>query len=91
MSTSRGGDLNGIHTNNCECRVGLLKWWLKKHRGVSKWYLESYVQSFQFVHNHRHYGVNGRFLAALAAILDPVPGAAGLIPGFPSRTMPIQS
>ena len=67
------GDLNGIHTNNCECRVGLLKWWLKKHRGVSKWYLESYVKSFQFAHNHHHYGVNGRFLAALAAILDQYP------------------
>ena len=54
--------------------MGLLKRWLKKHRGVSKWYLESYVKSFQFVHNHRHYGVNGRFLAALAAILDQYPG-----------------
>ena len=68
------GDLNGIHTNNCECRVGLLKRWLKKHRGVSKWYLESYVKSFQLVHNRRHYGVNGRFLAAPAAILDQYPG-----------------
>lgn len=27
---------NETHTNNCECRIGLLKWWLKKHRGVSK-------------------------------------------------------
>ena len=47
---------------------------MAKHRGVSKWYLESYVKSFQFVHNHRHYGVNGRFLAALAAILDQYRG-----------------
>ena len=27
---------NETHTNNCECRIGLFKWWLKKHRGVSK-------------------------------------------------------
>ena len=46
---------------------------LKKHRGVSKWHLEQYVKSFQFVHNHRHYGINGRFVAALAAILDQYP------------------
>ena len=30
------GEHNEIHTNNCECRIGLLKWWLKKHHGVSK-------------------------------------------------------
>ena len=46
----------------------------KKHRGVSKWYLESYVKSFQLAHNRRRYGVNGRFLAALVAILDQYPG-----------------
>jgi len=68
------GEHNDIHTNNCECRIGLLKWWLKKHRGVSKWHLERYVKSFQFVHNHRHYGINGRFVAALAAVLDQYPG-----------------
>ncbi len=54
--------------------MGLFNWWLKKHRGVSKWYLESYVKSFQFVHNRRHYTVNGRFVAALAVILDWYPG-----------------
>ena len=54
--------------------MGLFNWWLKKHRGVSKWYLESYAKSFQFVHNRRHYTVNGRFVAALAAILDWYPG-----------------
>lgn len=69
------GGHNEIHTNNCKCQIGLLKWWLKKHRGVSKWhYLERYVKSFQFVHNHRHYDINGRFVAALAAILDQHPG-----------------
>ena len=36
--------------------------------------MESYVKSFQFVHNHRHYDINGRFLAALAAVLDRYPG-----------------
>lgn len=64
------GEHNEIHTNNCECRIGLLKWWLKKHRGASKWHLKWYVKSFQFVHNRRHYSINGRFVAALAAVLD---------------------
>ncbi len=68
------GEHNKIHTNNCECRIGLLKWWLKKHRGVSKWHLEGYVNSFQFVRNHRHYNINGRFVAALAAVLDQYSG-----------------
>ena len=68
------GEHNEFHTNNCECQIGLLKWWLKKHRGVSKWHLKRYVKSFQFIHNHRHYGINGRFVAALAAILDQYPG-----------------
>ena len=48
----------------------LFKWWLKKHRGVSKWYLAFYAKSFQFVHNHRHYGLNGRFVVTLAMVLD---------------------
>ena len=68
------GERNEIHTNNCECRIGLSKWWLKKHRGVSKWYLAYYVKSFQFVHNHRHYGLNGRFVVTLAMVLDRFEG-----------------
>ena len=48
------GDDNEIHTNNCECRIRLMKWWLKKHRGVSKWHLILYAKSFQVVHNYRH-------------------------------------
>ena len=64
------GEHNEIHTNNCECRVGLLKWWLKKHRGVSKWHLISYVKSFQFTHNHRHHSIEGRFLVTLVTLLD---------------------
>ena len=64
------GGCNEIHTNNCECRTGLFKWWLKKHRGVSKWHLEFYVKSFQFVHNHRHYGFSSRFVATLTMVLD---------------------
>jgi transposase-like protein len=63
------GDNNEIHTNNCECRVGLLKWWQKKHRGISKWHLESYVKAFQFTHNHRHYSIQGRFMVTLEALL----------------------
>ena len=63
-----------MHTNNCECRIGLLEWWLKKHRGVSKWYLAFYIKSFQFVHNHRHYGLNGRFVVTLAMVLDRFEG-----------------
>ena len=42
---------NEVHTNNCECRAGLIKWRLRKHRGVSKWHLKSYVKTFQFVHS----------------------------------------
>ena len=68
------GDRNEIHSNNCECRVGLLKGWLKKHRGLSKWHLAFYVKSFQFVHNHRHYGIDGRFVATLAMTLDQFDG-----------------
>ena len=65
---------NEIHTNNCECRAGLVKWWLKKHRGVSKWHLISYVKSFQFVHNHRHYDLEERFVVTLAAVLGQYSG-----------------
>ena len=68
------GKGNEIHTNNCECRIGLSKWWLKKHRGVSKWHLAFYIKSFQFVHNHRHYGFSGRFVATLAMVLDRFDG-----------------
>ncbi len=60
---------NEVHTNNCECRAGLLKWWLRKHRGVSKWHLESYVKTFQFVHNHRHHPIDGRFMVTLETLL----------------------
>ena len=26
-----------VHVNNCECRAGLLRYWLAKHRGVNKY------------------------------------------------------
>ena len=68
------GENNEIHTNNCECRIGLSKWWLKKHRGISKWHLAFYVKSFQFVHNHRHYSLSGRFVVTLAMVLDRFDG-----------------
>lgn len=68
------GERNEIHTNNCECRAGLVKWWLKKHRGVSKWHLLAYVKSFQFVHNHRHYNMEERFVVTLAAVLGQYSG-----------------
>ena len=59
---------NEVHSNNCECRAGLLRWGSSKHRGVSKWHLESYVKAFQFVHNHRHHSIEGRFMVTLAAL-----------------------
>lgn len=68
------GENNEIHTNNCECRAGLVKWWLKKHRGVNKGYLILYVKSFQFVHNHRHYDMYERFVVTLATILGQYSG-----------------
>ena len=63
------GSDNAIHTNNCECRVGL-KWWLRKHRGVSKWHLESYVKSFQSVHNPRHHPMGDRLLTTVNILLE---------------------
>lgn len=36
---------NEIHTNDCECPAGLLKWWQKKHQGVSKHNLDLYTKS----------------------------------------------
>ena len=51
-----------------------MKWWLKKHRGVSKWHLILYAKSFQFVHNHRHFDIEGRFVVTLAALLDQYAG-----------------
>ena len=39
------GEDNKIHTNNCECLVGLLKWWQKKHRGINKQNLHLYTKS----------------------------------------------
>ena len=77
------GERNEIHTNNCECRVGLPKWWLKKHRGLSKWHPAFYAMSFQFVHNHRHYGLDGRFVAALAMALDQFEGRQARPQGNP--------
>jgi hypothetical protein len=34
----------------------------------------SYIKSFQFVHNHRHHGLNGRVVATLAMVLDRFEG-----------------
>ena len=68
------GENNEIHTNNCECQIGLLKWWRKKHRGGSKRHLAFYTKSFQFVHNHHHHGLNGRFVVTLVMVLDRFEG-----------------
>ena len=68
------GKNNEIHTNNCECLVGLLKWWLKKHRGVSKQNLNLYAKSYEFVRNHRHCDDAGRLLAALSVALGTYRG-----------------
>ena len=40
---------NEIHTNNCECLVGLLRWWQKKHRGISKQNLDLYTKSYDTI------------------------------------------
>ena len=50
--------------------MGLLKGWLKKHRGLGKRHLAFYVKSFRFVHDHRRCGIDGRFVAALAMAPD---------------------
>ncbi len=63
------GENNEVHTNNSECLVGLLKWWKKKHRGVSKQNLHLYIKSYEFIRNHRHCDDAGRILAAMSAIL----------------------
>ena len=33
-----------------------------------------YIKPLQLVHNHRHYGLNGRFVATLALVLDRFEG-----------------
>ena len=33
-----------------------------------------YIKSFQFVHNHRHYSLSGRFVVTLAMVLDRFDG-----------------
>ena len=68
------GENNTIHTNNCECRIGLLKLWLRKHRGVNKWLLIHYTKSFQFSHNHRHFDISGKLVVTMAALLDQYSG-----------------
>ena len=61
-------------TNNRECLVGLLKWWLKKHRGVSKQNLNLYAKSYEFIRNRRHRDDAGRLLAALSVALETYRG-----------------
>ncbi|MXX20579.1 MAG: IS1595 family transposase [Cenarchaeum sp. SB0661_bin_35] len=68
------GENNEVHTNNCECVVGLLKWWQKKHRGVSKQNLHLYTKSYEFIRNHRHCNYTGRMLTAMSAILGTYRG-----------------
>ena len=85
------GDLNEIHTNNCECRVGLLKWWLKKTQGCQQ-VVSGIVRQVVPIRSQppplrRQRKVPG----GAGRDTGPVPGAAGLIPGCPSRTMSIQS
>ena len=68
------GGNNGAHTNNCECRAGLVERRLKKHRGVSKWHRLACFKSFQFAHGHRHHNMEERFVVTLAAVLGQYPG-----------------
>ena len=68
------GAYNEIHTNNCECLAGLLKWWQKKHRGVSKQNLDLYTKSYEFIRNHRHCDDAGRLLTTLSVALGTYRG-----------------
>ena len=68
------GEDNEIHTNNCECLVGLLKWWQKKHRGVSKQNLHLYTKSYEFIRNHRHCDDAGRLLVTMSVALGTYQG-----------------
>ena len=54
--------------------MGLLKWWLKKHRGVSKQNLDLYTKSYEFIRNHRPCGDAGRLLVALSVALGNYQG-----------------
>ena len=47
---------------------------MKKHHGVSKWYLEFYIKSSQSVHHPFHYGFSERFVATLGMVLDRFEG-----------------
>lgn len=40
-----------VHTNNCENRASLLRPWLALKRGISKFYIENYLQAFEFIRN----------------------------------------
>ncbi len=42
-----------VHVNNCECRSNLFQLWLSKFMGVNRHNLQSYVKTFQFIHNNR--------------------------------------
>ena len=53
-----------VHTNNCENRAGLYNW-LRKYRGVSKYYLEQYIL---FLHNRRKLDDEEKFREVLHAI-----------------------
>ena len=68
------GGNNNIHTNNCECLVGLLKWWQKKHRGVGKQNLHLYTKSYGTIRNHRHCDDASILLSALSIALGTYNG-----------------
>ena len=57
-------------TNNRECLVGLLKWWLKKRRDIRKQNPNLYAKSYEFIRNHRHCNDASRLLAALSVALE---------------------
>ena len=58
----------GVHVNNCECRAGLLRYRLAKHRGVNKYRLELYAMTFQFLHNRRDQDDFSKFCSVLAVV-----------------------
>jgi transposase-like protein len=58
-----------VHTNNCECRTNLFKYWLGKFRGVNKYNLHLYAKTFQFLHNTRHLDDYAKFMKILSVIV----------------------
>ena len=68
------GECNETHTNNCECRIGLFKWWMKKTPRRQQVAPGVLCQVVPVRAQPPPYGFSGRFVATLAMVLDRFEG-----------------